>query len=58
VTKTLTELCTDFVTSNRIRSRETIYQTDRVIEHAYELIEGICELVGYYVEPDAFDDGN
>jgi hypothetical protein len=31
---------------------ETIYQTDRVIENAYEFIEEICNVVGYVASED------
>ena len=43
----LLELCQKFVRDNGISCPEAIYQTDRVIENAYEFIEAICELVGY-----------
>ena len=43
----LEEYCRLFVQRMRISCPETIYQTDRVIENAYEFIEGICERVGY-----------
>jgi|SRR5215217_718275 len=37
----------NFVEEQDIICAETIYQTDRVIENAYELIEKLVELVGY-----------
>jgi len=43
----LFDLCAAFIREQRIRCAETIYQTDRVIENAYEFIEKICDLVGY-----------
>jgi hypothetical protein len=43
----LVDICRDFIREHRITHPETIYQSDRVIEHAYELIENICNVVGY-----------
>lgn len=43
----LIELCQKFINDHGISCPETIYQSDRVIEDAYEFIEAICELVGY-----------
>jgi len=37
----------NFVEKQDISSVETIYQTDRVIVNAYELIENLVEIVGY-----------
>lgn len=43
----LLNLCMRFIEDNKISCPETIYQSDRVIENAYEFIHEICELVGY-----------
>jgi hypothetical protein len=43
----LLKLCKDFIRSQLITCPETIYQSDRVIENAYEFIESVCEIVGY-----------
>lgn len=43
----LHRICLDFITKQRITCPETIYQSDRVIENAYEFIEQICDVVGY-----------
>ena len=43
----LETFCREFIAAQRITCPETIYQTDRVIENAYEFIEGVCERVGY-----------
>jgi len=43
----LYELCKTFIEKQQIHCVETIYQTDRVIENAYGLIEDICDIVGY-----------
>jgi hypothetical protein len=37
----------EFVESQRIGCPEIIYQTDWVIENAYEFIEDVCDIVGY-----------
>ena len=48
----LKRACRGFIDHNRIGCPETIYQSDRVIENAYEFIEQICEIVGYHVDDD------
>lgn len=45
--------CRDFIDAKEISCPETIAQTDRVIEGAYDFIEGVCDLVGYYDEDNA-----
>lgn len=39
--------CRAFIEAQNITCAETVHQTDRVIENAYEFIEGICDIVGY-----------
>jgi hypothetical protein len=39
-----------FIAKQSIHCQETIYQTDRVIENAYEFIESLCDVVGYLDE--------
>lgn len=46
--ESLWEAVTRFVDEQRISSTETVYQSDRVIENAYEFIEELCDIVGYY----------
>lgn len=46
------ELCKEFIEEQRIWSAECVYQSDRVIENAYELIANICEIIGYVDLPD------
>lgn len=41
-------LVKQFVEKHQIRCPETIYQCDWVIENAYEFIEKLCDIVGYY----------
>lgn len=44
----LTAIVREFVEKHHVSCPETIHQTDRVIENAYELIEDLCNVVGYY----------
>jgi len=46
----LMELCRNFIIDNKISCSESIYQCDCVNENACELIEKICNIVGYYKE--------
>lgn len=39
--------CRNFITKQSISCAEAIYQSDWVIENAYEFIEGVCDIVGY-----------
>lgn len=43
----LWQLCAAFIEENNIYCKETVYQTDRVIENAYSFIGSICDEVGY-----------
>jgi hypothetical protein len=52
----LVELCTKFVTEQEITCSESVYQSDRVIENAYELIDRICKIVGFYKDPEDEDE--
>ena len=45
-----------FRDDHQIRCAETIYQTDRVIENAYVLIEKLIGVVGYWKDPDEDDE--
>lgn len=45
--KELFKLCKKFIEEQDIHCAETVYQSDRVIENAYEFIEEICNIVGY-----------
>lgn len=46
------EIIKKFIEENKISCPECIYQCDWVIEHAYELIENLCDEVGYYEESE------
>lgn len=51
MTDTLEAIVKAFVDEQGITCAEAIYQTDRVIENAYEFIERLCEFVGYADTP-------
>lgn len=40
-------VCLKFVIQNKISCPEDIYQTDEVSNNSLELIEDICNIVGY-----------
>jgi hypothetical protein len=46
--KRLLKHCKDFIEKYKISCPESVYQQDYVIENAYEFIEGVCDIVGYY----------
>lgn len=46
--KELWSICERFIQEHKITCPETVWQTDRVIEDAYEFIEEICDVVGYH----------
>lgn len=48
----LLKLCQDFIKEQEIRCGEDVYQSDRVIENAYEFIKSVCEIVGYHKDED------
>ncbi len=53
------DLCKDFIKENQITCSETIYQSDKIEANALELIEQICDLIGYYEDEEEdldFDD--
>jgi hypothetical protein len=43
----LYQLVSDFIEEQRILGPECVYQSDRVIENAYEFIHKLCDVVGY-----------
>lgn len=47
--------CEKFIRDQQITCSEAVHQTDRVIENAYEFIEGVCEIVGYHQTEDDED---
>ena len=43
----LWKVCKGFVEKQEISCADTIHQCGWVIEHAYEFIEDVCNVVGY-----------
>ena len=43
----LWQVCKNYIINNGISCAKTIYQTDKVVLSSLELIEQICEIVGY-----------
>lgn len=52
-TDALLALCMDFIRDQRITCAEAVYQSDQVIENAYDFIDKVAKLVGYHEEEDA-----
>lgn len=44
----LWNLCSKFIKDLDISCSETIYQSDRIVENSLELIEKMCDIVGYH----------
>jgi len=44
----LFDLCKEFIKENKISCEEDIFQNDSVQEEMLELMEQICDLIGYY----------
>ena len=40
------DVCRQFIIDNHISSMETVYQSDRVIENAYDFIAELLRLIG------------
>ncbi len=45
---TLLKIVQKFIEDNSIGSPETIAQSDSVIVNAYDFIENLCDVAGYY----------
>lgn len=54
--QTLWKIVEDFIKEQRIYGPETIGQSDRVIENAYDFIEDLCDVVGYWNFEDEDED--
>lgn len=52
----LWELCKEFIEEQEISCSEAVFQTDHVIENAYDFITKICEIVGYHKYEDEDND--
>lgn len=46
--KKLWDICNGYVQEQQISCAESVYQSDGVIINAYEFIEKICDVVGYW----------
>lgn len=44
----LLALCEQFVQDNKISCEDAVYQSDRVMENATDLVADICRIVGYW----------
>jgi len=55
-TAQLWEVCRNFIEEQQISCAEAVCQSDRVILNAYEFIEKICDIVGYYQYPEMDED--
>ena len=44
--------CKSFIKDQKVRCPEDVWQSDKVIENAYEFIEGICNIVGYFKDDE------
>lgn len=51
----LFDLCKEFIRENQIGCEEDIYQSDSVQENVLELMEQICDLIGYYEAEEELD---
>jgi len=52
----LETLCRTFINDQHIYTDETIFQSDHIIENAYDLIAEICKIIGYCEFPDELAD--
>ena len=44
----LYDICKDFINENEIRCAESVYDRDSLQLQCLELLEQICDLIGYY----------
>lgn len=49
-------VCMEFVEHHRITCGEAIYQRDAIYEKAPELVESICQVIGYHPSEDEAGD--
>jgi len=47
--------CAAFIQAQNIWCPESVYQSDRVAENSFEMIEGVCDIVGYAAVDDVED---
>lgn len=60
VAQRLLKVCMDYVEHHEIRCAESIYQRDIIYTSAPELVEQICDVIGYHppYEEDGFEPGD
>jgi hypothetical protein len=51
----LFDLCKDFIKENQITSSDTLYDRDSLQLQALELLEQICDLIGYHEDEEELD---
>jgi hypothetical protein len=51
----LFDLCKDFIRENEITSSDSLYERDSLQLQALELLEQICDLIGYHEEEEELD---
>lgn len=51
----LFDLCKEFVNENEISCSEDLYQRDSLQLQALELLEQICDLIGYYEDEEELE---
>jgi len=51
----LFDLCKDFIRENEITSSDSLYDRDSLQLQALELLEQICDLIGYHEEEEELD---
>lgn len=52
VAQRLLEVCSDYIEHHELTCAESIYQKDAIYESAPELVEQICNVIGYYPSGD------
>lgn len=48
----LFDLCKDFIKDNKISCAEDIFQRDSIEANALDLVEQICDIIGYHEEDE------
>ena len=51
----LFDICTKFIKDNQITCAEAVYDRDEMYVKSLELIEEICDLLGYWEDEDEDD---
>lgn len=51
----LFDLCKDFIRENEITSSDSLYDRDSLQLQALELLEQICDLIGYHEDEEELE---